>query len=61
MASSPKQKYSSIGEQENLLHQFYDELDNDDEVSLGRRFSDYDTGIMISGSAVPVIIVIMRK
>ena len=40
----PKQKYSSICEQEDLLQQFQDELSNDEEVFFSSRFFDNDDG-----------------
>ena len=41
---TPKQKYSSICEQEDLLQQFYDELGSDEEVFFSCRFFDNDDG-----------------
>lgn len=37
MASRPKQKYSSICEQDDSPTQFYDKLGNNEEAFWGRR------------------------
>ena len=44
MASRPKRKYTSMREQVELLRQFYEDFDKDEEVFLGRRFIDNDDG-----------------
>ena len=44
MASRPKRKYISIREQVELLRQFYEDFDKDEEVFLGHRFIDNDDG-----------------
>ena len=44
MASRPKRKYTSTCEQEELMRQYYEGFDKDEEIFLGRRFIDSDDG-----------------
>ena len=42
MASRPKRKYTSVGEQDALLEAFCQDLDQEDEDFLGNRFIGED-------------------
>ena len=42
MASRPKQKFTTLHEQDALLEAFYNELDEGEESFLGNRFIDED-------------------